>query len=187
MDEIFSFNCLKCFKSFKTHDLLTKHVHSKHDPMKKSKCDKCYCTFKSNSELNRHIKHSHLKQVLYNCQECEKSFSYKSALTLHQRRHAQKLVVPCIIDGCAFKFTNQAQRNYHIKIMHKGSIQCEHRDCFLKFANLEAYKAHHEKHSLYCKTQKNDLRNILRKKQQYLAKIKKQNEWLKTLMLRIKR
>ena len=149
-------------------------------------CDECFCTFKSNSELNRHKNHSHVKYVVYNCEKCPKTFSYKSALVIHMRGHDKELVVPCTIKDCAYKFTNQSQRNYHIKVMHKGSIQCEHRNCFLRFNDQQSYKKHHLKYSLYCETKKNDLKEILRKKQQYLEKIKKQNAWLKKLMLRIK-
>ena len=133
MKEIFKYHCRKCVKSFKSHDLLSRHVKSKHDPSKQAMCDICYCTFKSNSELNRHKNHSHVKYVVYNCEQCTKTFSYKSALLIHMRGHDRKLVVPCTIKDCAYKFTNQSQRNYHIKVKHKGSIQCEHRNCFLRF------------------------------------------------------
>ena len=61
MKDFFTSDCLKCNKSFKSHELLSRHIKSKHDPTKKAMCDVCYCTFKSNSELNRHKNHSHVK------------------------------------------------------------------------------------------------------------------------------
>ena len=106
MKENYEYQCRKCVKGFKSHELLQRHNKSKHDPSKKAMCDVCFCTFKSNSELNRHKNHKHVKYAGYNCEICAKTFSYKSALLIHMRRHENKQVVPCSYKDCAFKFTN---------------------------------------------------------------------------------
>ena len=125
-------------------------------------CQKQFIQF---INLKKHYKHHFPSQKIHFCPYpgCNKSFTASYNLTIHYRIHKGDRPYEC--EKCGKKFFDRANYKYHITVKHI-EIQikdrtCQHKGCYHKSKTIKQKLMHHDKLEIECKSEKNQLFNLL--------------------------
>jgi len=165
-----TFQCHKCFSSYKNNSSLKKHIQMVHE----FTCTVCLQNFDENIQLIQHIQtqHADKKEVLY-CQNCSKQFTKidifnrhilnfhekftctdckhifdgKKQLRQHQQlnkhhKFADELVKKIGCSFCTKRFNHNLYLNRHIKLVHQNIKTCVCLLCQQKFGRNFQLKNH---------------------------------------------
>eukprot|EP00088_Acartia_fossae_P032743 TRINITY_DN3349_c0_g1_i5.p1 TRINITY_DN3349_c0_g1~~TRINITY_DN3349_c0_g1_i5.p1 ORF type:complete len:794 (+),score=121.83 TRINITY_DN3349_c0_g1_i5:44-2425(+) len=127
------FKCVKCQKSFASHEILYGHCKNIHNLFI---CPHCDQTFPRISKLTAHVKEQH-QELLFKCDQCSREFIHESVYQTHVEVHRLKAM--CDLCGKNFKSAQELAR--HVRV-HTGEkpFQCEY--CPSAFRQKVNYRNH---------------------------------------------
>ena len=166
--------CTYCERTYKTQQILKRHMKKKHSASvdttttkqtsttkKKSlSCPMCSKMFSRRDNLSVHISAVHEGKKPFKCDTCGKCFSEKGALKKHvdsvhdeNKPHKEKPTLNCHI--CGKKFTQFGHVRTHISSVHENSRQFECTVCqktFSEITNLTKHiaRVHEKKKPFIC-------------------------------------
>ncbi|KAJ3075046.1 hypothetical protein HDU98_009334 [Podochytrium sp. JEL0797] len=137
-----SYECLQCFKMFKSKAELKSHLtradHRPADFQNEFRCSHCDKSFAMKYQLSRHTK-THTGEKNHACDFCSKTFVQAAHLTTHLRTHTGEKPYKC-------RFCDMGFRQIHSRIVHErthtGEKPFECKVCGKGFAQAQQLKTH---------------------------------------------
>ena len=153
-----------CTMLFDTVEEYKKHIIT-HGNLIKCEYQGCKKQFINMINLKKHYKFHFPSKKIYFCPYpgCGKSFTASYNLTIHYRIHKGDRPYEC--PKCDKKFFDRANYKYHVTVKHldiklKDRI-CQHKGCNHISKTAKQNLVHHDKLELECKSEKNNLFNLL--------------------------
>lgn len=110
IEEIYKFQCVKCFRVFDKQTSMRRHILIEHKPAE-MECFHCFTTFESMIHFERHVA-THFTQGEYLCDLCPTLFKHVNGLIAHLANHkSHRETFTC--KGCGRRFTNRISFNLH--------------------------------------------------------------------------
>lgn len=125
----------------------------------------CNKQFIQSINYKKHYKHHYPSKKIHFCPfpGCHKSFTASYNLTIHYRIHKGDMPYEC--EKCGKKFFDRANYKYHTTIKHLDikikDRTCQHKGCCHKSKTIKQKLMHHDKLEIECKSEKNNLFNLL--------------------------
>uniref|UniRef100_A0A336N0Y8 CSON004154 protein n=1 Tax=Culicoides sonorensis TaxID=179676 RepID=A0A336N0Y8_CULSO len=94
--------CIVCDKQFSSKSVLTRHIRTVHEKVRKYSCYICTQSFKLKSHLDAH-QSSHTNERPFKCEICSLSFKTEIVLKNHLKSHSIEASHICDICGSNFK------------------------------------------------------------------------------------
>ncbi|XP_033223247.1 GDNF-inducible zinc finger protein 1-like isoform X2 [Belonocnema kinseyi] len=144
-----SFNCGICNRSFKSRNLIYKHITGVHQEVNSSfNCDMCHKSFKSRNLIYRHMTGVHQEvNSLFNCDICHKSFKSRNLLYRHMTKGHQEevhgsLYIRC--DICKRKVKGKQGLKIHTREVH-SEVRFRCTICLKISKSARCFRAHFQK------------------------------------------
>ncbi|GAB0099716.1 hypothetical protein DMENIID0001_156030 [Sergentomyia squamirostris] len=139
-----AFCCDICSKSFKTRDILHRHVKNVHGTDGNFRCSDCPKKFKAKQYLMAH-QAIHNDNLTLKCSICKEIFSSRHRLQYHRRLFHNEKTFDCSI--CSMKFKMLSSFKGHMSIhSEERPFQCQL--CQRKFKMQRYYRGHMRMHEL---------------------------------------
>ena len=153
-----------CMMLFDKTDEYENHIKT-HNNLIKCEYPGCPKQFLNELNLKKHYKFHFPSKKIHFCPYpgCNKSFTASYNLTIHYRIHKGDRPYEC--EKCGQKFFDRANYKYHVTVKHlemklKDRI-CKHKGCNHISKTSKQNLIHHEKLEPECKSEKNNLFNLL--------------------------
>ena len=153
-----------CTLLFDTVEEYKKHIIT-HQNLIKCEYQGCNKQFINIVNLKKHYKSHFPSKKMYLCPYpgCNKSFTASYNLTIHYRIHKGDRPYEC--PKCDKKFFDRANYKYHVIVKHVDikleDRVCKHKGCNHISKTSKQNLVHHDKLELECKSEKNNLFNLL--------------------------
>lgn len=164
-------NCKICVKKFSNKDELDKHALEHKDQIISFPCPTCHRTFETIEMMRYHqaihkiilcgicgisvtrpnfkdhmTKHNNSSFKPFKCITCQKSFRNKNLLSMHRRIHIKERLFACDFEGCTMKFKTSSGRDSHRKRHLEKTFKCTYDDCNRKFHGKFDFELHMRRH-----------------------------------------
>lgn len=145
VEQINSYNCEKCQKTFKKEIELQKHmrIHEEDSNFKRYLCHICSKTFRHNAGLMFHMR-THTGYKPHVCKYCSRGFTSKSNCVNHERTHTGDR--PFVCHYCSAAFAKSCTLKSHITT-HTGEANYHCKTCGKSFRRLKYLKEHKFTHT----------------------------------------
>ena len=162
-------SCIQCIADdcttlFDKAEEYEKHIKT-HTKLIKCEYLGCQKQFLNEVNLKKHYKFHFPSKKIHLCPYpgCNKSFTASYNLTIHYRIHKGDRPYEC--EKCGQKFFDRANYKYHITVKHLDmeikDLICKHKGCNHVSKTSKLNLIHHEKLEPECKSEKNNLFNLL--------------------------
>jgi uncharacterized Zn-finger protein len=137
--------CEICNKSYRSKNILRKHMKVVHTETRDFVCDLCGKSFKQQDTLNAHVRVHDNNRTEFQCKECGKYLSASAALKVHMRVHQR--LKPYMCDVCGMSFSQRGNLTKHM-LSHTDTTSFTCNQCGKNFKYQETWKTHMRSHAL---------------------------------------